>query len=267
MKSSRLARLGRLLVALLSVFALGAVVVASAQAVPTEGPFWKVGGNRLKANETREITVKAFEGTTNPIKLEAELFGIKAKVECQDASVAKGSFFAGGAPATSREIAEFSVCKVVNNGEGCKVKEPIKTEPVRNELVYNDETATKTAGEKILVEFDPEAGTEAKFVTLLFEGAKCLVKETEVGKGLVVGSAFTDPTTDGGKEEQIVPATAEQTSTLVVFPDAEKSVFLLKGTTLELVNITPYKAFGNEAKLTGKVLVELTSKEKYGVES
>lgn len=267
MKSSRLARLGRLLVALLSVFALGAVVVASAQAAPTEGPFWKVGGKTLKANETREITVKSFEGTKSPIVLEAELLGIKAKVECELASVAKGSFFAGGAPATSREVAEFSDCKVVNNGEGCKVKEPIKTEPIKNELVYNDETATKTAGEKILVEFDPQAGTEAKFVTLLFEGAKCVVKETEVGKGLVLGESFTDPTTDGNVEEQITPKTAEQTSTLVVFPDAEKSVFLLKGTTLELVTITPYKAFGNEAKLTGKVLVALTNGEKYGVES
>ncbi len=265
MKSSRLARLGRLLVALLSVFALGAVVVASAQAAPTEGPFWKVGGKKLNANETREITVKAFEGTTNPIKLEATLLGLTAKVECKEASVAKGSFFAGGAPATSKEIAEFSNCTVVNDGEGCKVKEPIKTKPIRNELVYNDEA--KTVGEKILVEFDPEAGTEAEFVTLKFEGEHCLVKETEVGKGLVVGSSFTDPTTDGGKEEQITPKTAEQTSTLVTFPDAEKSVYLLKGTTLELVEIKPYKAFGNEAKLVGKVLVTLTNGEKYGVES
>jgi hypothetical protein len=265
MKSSRLARLGRLLVALLSVFALGAVVVASAQAAPTEGPFWKVNSSRLKANETREITVKAFEGTKNPIVLEAELLKLKAKVECKLASVAKGSFFAGGAPATSREIAEFSDCEVVNNGSGCKVKEPIETKPVRNELVYNDEA--KTVGEKILVEFDPEAGTEAEFVTLHFEGAKCVVKETTVGKGLVLGESFTDPTTDGGKEEQVTLATAEQTSTLVKFPDAEKSVYLLKGTTLELVEIKPFKAFESEAKLTGTVLVLLASGEKYGVES
>jgi hypothetical protein len=265
MKSSRLARLGRLLVALLSVFALGAVVVASAQAAPTEGPFWKVNGKRLNANETRAITVKSFEGTKNPIKLEATLLGITAKVECKLAKVGAGSFFAGGAPGTSREVAEFSDCEVVNNGTGCKVKEPITTEPIRNELVYNDEA--KTVGEKILVEFDPQAGTEAKFVTLFFEGSKCIVSETEVGKGLVLGESFTDPTTDGNVEEQITLKTAEQTSTLVVFPDAEKSVYLLKGTTLELVEIKPFKAFGNEAKLTGKVLVELTSKEKYGVES
>jgi hypothetical protein len=265
MKSSRLARLGRLVVALLSILALGAVVVASAQAAPTEGPFWKVGGKRLNANETREITVKAFEGTKNPIVLEAELLKIKAKIECKLAKVASGSFFAGGAPATSREVAEFSDCEVVNNGSGCKVKEPIKTEPIRNELVYNDEA--KTVGEKILVEFDPEAGTEAKFVTVLFEGAKCVVKETEVGKGLVLGESFTDPTTDGGVEEQVTLKTAEQTSTLVKFPDAEKSVYLLKGTTLELVEIKPFKAFESEAKLTGTVLVLLTSGEKYGVES
>jgi hypothetical protein len=267
MKSTRLVRLGRLTAALLAVFALGAAAVASAQAAPTEGPFWKVNGKRLKANETREITIKAFEGTKNPLKLEAELLGVKAKIECKLASVAKGSFLAGGAPATAREIPEFSDCEMFNNGSGCKVTEPVRTEPVRSELVYNDETVTKTVGEKILVEADPEAGTEAKFIALKFNGASCIVKETEVGKGLVLGESFTDPTTDGGKEEQVTLSTAEQTSTLGVFPDSEKSVYLLKGTTLELVEIKPFKAFGNEAKLIGKVLVELTSKEKYGVES
>ncbi len=267
MKSTRLVRLGRVMAALSALLVLGAVAVASAQASPTEGPFWKVDGSRLKANETREITVKAFEGTKDPLTLEAELLGIKAKIECKLASVAKGSYLAGGAPATSREISEFSDCQITNVGSGCKVVEPIKTEPIRSELVYNDETATKTVGEKILVEADPEAGTEAKFVTLHLEGAKCVLKETEIGKGLALGEAFTDPTTDGGKEEQVTPSTAEQTSALIKAPDAEKSVFLLKGTTLELVNITPFKAFGNEAKITGTVLVSLTNGEKFGVES
>jgi hypothetical protein len=265
MKSTRLVRLGRLAAAFLAVFALGAVAVASAQAGPTEGPFWKVNGKRLSANETREVTVKAFEGTKNPLTLEAELLGIKAKIECKLASVAKGSFLAGGAPATSRGVAEFSDCTVVNNGEGCKVNEPVKTEPGRSELVYNDEA--KTVGEKILVEADPEAGTEAKYVTVHFEGAKCVVKETEIGKGLALGEAFTDPTTDGGKEEQVTLKTAEQSSALIRAPDSEKSIYLLKGTTLELVEIKPFKAFGNEAKITGTVLVLLTDGEKFGVES
>jgi hypothetical protein len=267
MKSTRLVRLGRVTAALLAVFALGAVAVASAQAAPTEGPFWTVNGHRLKANETREVTGKVYEGTKNPLKLEATLLGITAKVECELAKAAPGSYLAGGAPATSREISEFSDCTVTNNGEGCKAKEPIKTEPIRSELVYNDEE--KTVGEKILVEADPEAGTEAKYVTLHFEGAKCLVDETEIGKGLALGEAFTDPTVDGGKEEQVTLKTTpvEQTSALIKAPDAERSVYLLKGTTLELVEIKPFKAFGNEAKITGTVLVLLTSGEKFGVES
>lgn len=265
MKSIRLVRPSRIAVALLAVSALGAVAVASAQAAPTEGPFWKINGARLDANETREITVKAFEGTKNPLKLEAELLGIRAKIECGLASVAKGSFLAGGAPATSREILEFSFCTAINVGEGCKVKEPIKTEPVRSELVYNDEA--KTVGEKILVESDPEAGTEATYVVIRFEGAKCIVNFTEVDKGLALGDAFTDPLTDGGREEQVTLATAEQTSALIRAPDAEKSVYLLKGAILELVEIKPFKAFGNEAKITGTVLVLLTDGGKFGAES
>lgn len=267
MKSSRLVRLGRLLAALFAVLALGVVVIASAQAAPTEGPIWKVNGKPLNTNETREITVKAFEGTKNPIKLEATLLGITAKVECKLAKVAPGSFLAGGAPGTSREVAEFSDCTTTNTGKECKVKEPIKTEPIKNELVYNDEA--KTPGEDILVEFDPLAGTEAKFVTLFFEGEHCILTETEVGKGLVIGEAFTDPTVDEGKEEQITLKTTpvEQTSSLVKFPDAATSIYLLTGTTLGLVEVKPFKAFGNEAKLTGTVLVLLASGEKYGVGS
>jgi hypothetical protein len=117
------------------------------------------------------------------------------------------------------------------------------------------------------VEADPEAGTEAKYVTLHFESAKCVFKEAEIAKGLVLGKAFTDPTTDGGKEEQVTLKTAEQTSALIRAPDTEKSIYLLKGTTLELVEITPFKVLGNEAKIEGTVLVSLTSGEKFGVES
>lgn len=69
MQSGRLsARLGHLLVALLAVFAFGAITAAAAQAEP-EAPYWKVNGARLGKNETREITIKAYNGATEPIKL------------------------------------------------------------------------------------------------------------------------------------------------------------------------------------------------------
>jgi hypothetical protein len=122
MKSTQLVRPGRVIAALLAVFALGAVAAASAQAAPTKGPLWKVNGKALEANETREVTARAFEGTKNPPRFEAELLGTRITIECELAKAAPGSYLAGGAPATSRGVAEFSDCAVVNNGGGCKVK-------------------------------------------------------------------------------------------------------------------------------------------------
>jgi hypothetical protein len=273
MKSSRLARLGRLLTVLLAVFAFGAIAVSAAQAA-TEGPFWKIENKRLEKNETREITVKAYEGTTSPIRLEAELLGIKAKVECKLASVAKGSFIAGGVPGTGEQVAEFSDCVTTNNGSACKVVEPIVTEKIKAELVVSDEKGR--LGQFILVEFDPAAGTEAKFVTLHFTGT-CTVTETEVGKGLVVGSAYKDPGSGTPTEPVKTREAPEAASSLIKFPDeftdneGVKSVFLFKGGVFELVTIKPFKAFGNEAKLTGIVLVLLAKNgvstgEKYTTE-
>ncbi len=73
MQSTRLTRVGRLLLVLLMVFAFSAVTAAVAQA---EGaPRWKVEGKVLGKNETREITAKA----TTSLTLEAG--GVKSDVQ------------------------------------------------------------------------------------------------------------------------------------------------------------------------------------------
>jgi hypothetical protein len=268
MHASRLSLVGRVVVALLAVFAFAAIAATTAQAA-TEGPFWTVEGSRLKANETREITVKAVGSIT----LEAELLGVKAKVICPAASVNKGAYFAGsepkGAAGTSREIAEFGGgCTTINNGSACKVTEPIKTEPIINELVISDNEAF---GPYELVEFKPESGT--KFVELKFTGT-CTLASTEV-KGEVLGELFTDPGVNSGKEEQITTSklSTSFTSYLLRFPDPGTSVWLLKtsGTSSvwELVKPKKLEAFGNAATLTGQILVVLAGSafgKKYGSE-
>ncbi len=277
MKPSRLARPSYLLVAMLAVFAFGAIVATSA-AAETKGPFWTVEGKKLEKNETKEITLTAYEGTKEPIRLESELLGVKGKVECDLANVAKGAFIAGGVPGTADETAEFDDCTTKNVGEDCKVKEPIRTEPIKGELVVSDEGGH--FGRLILVEFDPVAGTEAKFATLHFEGAKCILKETEVGKGLVVGSAYTDPTVTGGEARAVTTTgSAEATSFLVKFPDEPNfeveeggkklkylAIYLYKGTAFESFRVAVFKAFSSEAKLTGTVLVSLGDCQDYGEE-
>jgi hypothetical protein len=259
MHASRLNLFGHLVMALLAALAFGAMAATAAQAA-TEGPFWTVEGSKLNTNETREIAIKAVGSIT----LESEILTIKGKVICPSASVEKGSYLAGGVPGTSRERVEFGGgCTVINNGSSCKVEEPIRTEPVRNELVISD--SEPGFGPFVLTEFKPESGS--KFVTLKFTGT-CTVKETEV-TGEVLGSNYTDPTVDSGKEEPITTtnlSSSSFTSYLLKFPDEPKSIWLYKSGKFELVKPKSLEAFGNRASLTGTILISLVNGKKYGSE-
>jgi hypothetical protein len=270
MKPSRLLRTGHLLTVMLALIAFSVIATGSAQAA-TEGPFWTVEGKKLSTNETREVTGKAFEGTSNPLILESEILSLKGKIECHLAGVAKGAFIAGGSPGTGEGVAELSDCTVVNNGKECKVKEPIKTKKIRSELVVSDENGH--FGKFILVEADPVTGTEGEYLTLEFEGANCIIKTTEVGKGLAVSEALTDPTITGkGAEEAETTNKTQAASYLGKAPDeftsngGVPSVWLFKNGVFELIKITPLKAFGKEAKLAGTTLGSLVNGEKYGAE-
>lgn len=158
MYSTRLSRLGQLVVALLALFAFGAMVASAAQAEGTEkAPFWSVKGARLGQGETRFFAAKA-----------ASTFVLtdvtsKVKVECTALNSKEGVLLGSkeGEPGKSDEVLEFSTCKVLNNGSSCTVTEPIATRKLKNELV--EDAATK---KKLLVEFFPEKGSI--FTTLVF---------------------------------------------------------------------------------------------------
>jgi hypothetical protein len=203
MRASRLNLLAHLVVALLAALALCAIAATAAQAA-TEGPFWIVEGKKLNASETVEMTVKAVGSIT----LEGEILGIKAKIICPKASVSKGSYIAGGVPGTGREITEIGGgCTVTNNGSGCKVEEPIRTEPIKNELVVGD--SEPGFGPYVQVVSKSESGT--KLVTLKFTGSSCIIKETEV-TGEVLSGIDTYGPADSGKEEQVTTGNQETLS-------------------------------------------------------
>jgi hypothetical protein len=255
MHASQLNLFGHLVMALLAALTFGAIAATAAQAA-TEGPFWTVGGVKLETDETREITIKA-EGS---ISLESEVIGKPGSVTCPTAEVAKGSYLAGGVPGTSREVVKFGGgCTVVGNGTGCKVKEPIETKPVINELVVNEPGFDS----KISVEFKPATGTE--FVTLKFE-AGCTLSENTIG-GEVLGSAYTDPEASPGDPEVPVETGTprELTSYLIKFPDPAKSILLWNGSVFKLVEPKGLTGFlGGASKLTGNILVGLVNGQKYG---
>lgn len=255
MQSSRV-RL--MLVALLGVFAFGAVAAAAAQA--EEAPFWSREGVRLKAGETHYITAKVYNVTGAE-----EGFTLKATtgqtIHCSSVELKEGVLLGSneGNPGTNDEVIVFSGgCTVKNNGTGCKVKEPIETHSVKSELVESEKSTTAS----LLVEFFTETGP---FVTIHFEpeaGGKCTVSETAVS-GKVAGEVREDPNNGTlGAVVKLPNEKKEATSWLLNFPNpAISHVWLIKGgigseTKIELLS------FSEPSTLTGTTLILLANAKK-----
>jgi hypothetical protein len=243
-KMSRFRLMG---VMLLAVFALGAVVASAAQA--EEAPFWTIGGSRLKAGKTHNITAKTFK--------EAEPFVLSAggvEVSCTTTKLKPGVLLGSepGEPGLNDEVVEFSGCKVTGNGEKCKeVESPIVTNVVKSELVLD------TTKKKLLTEFLPNTG--AAFVKLKFEkvGANegCTFGTTTV-EGSVAGEDLTDP---GEAAVEVGQEAKEAHSWLTRFPKTQiKEVWLIKGGVGATAKVG-LKAFGLAASLVGTALVLLAN--------
>jgi|SRR5579863_3201909 len=132
MNTSRLSMVGRVVLALLAVFLLGGLAASAAQAAE-KSLRWKVEGNELKANETREITVTRW--SANPATPEPLILSLgKMVIKCEMATTVAGKSFLANEKigTTSRAISvsqpEFSKCTQEKNGTepACRVEEPIK---------------------------------------------------------------------------------------------------------------------------------------------
>ena len=256
MQSSRV-RL--MLVALLGVFAFGAVAAAAAQA--EEAPFWSIAGARLEEGKTHNITAKVYNVTGQPTG-----FTLKAAtgqtVKCPFIRLKEGVLLGSkaGNPGTNDEVIEFfgetaNPCTVEHNGTPCTVKEPIVTNPVKSELVESEKSTTAA----LLTEFFPASGP---FAQLVFEGTGCITKETTVS-GKVAGEVREDPNNGTlGGVVKLPNEKKEAKSWLLNFPQvAIHHVWLIKGglgeeTKIELVS------FGEESTLSGTALILLANAKK-----
>ena len=256
MQSSRV-RL--MLVALLGVFAFGAVAAAAAQA--EEAPFWSIAGARLEEGKTHNITAKVYNVTGQQAG-----FTLKAltgqTIICPFIRLKEGVLLGSkaGNPGTNDEVIEFfgetgNPCTVANNGTGCKIKEPIVTNPVKSELVESEKSTTAA----LLVEFFTTSGP---FAQLIFEGTGCIDKETTVS-GKVAGEVREDPNNGTlGAVVKLPNEKKEAKSWLLNFPTtAIQHVWLIKGglgeeTKIELVS------FGEESTLSGTALILLANAKK-----
>jgi hypothetical protein len=252
MRSYRLGRLSTLVLAMLAVFAFGAIVAAAAQA--EEAPFITVEGTRLASGSSREITVKMASAnstlTAGPITLTC------TKLEAKAGAKLNGSN--AGEAGTGEMTLRFFECKVTGNGSGCKVvKEEVETVPLRAELV--EDPSTKKI---LLVDFLPASGSV--FATEHFEGSGCTFKETKITGRDELVEAKTDP---GEKTIELGGVKEEAESWLGEVEKVQpESFWLVKGGTGKLVDIEEdekLQAFGGPANLLCTALILLLNKGKW----
>jgi hypothetical protein len=238
MKQSRL--IG---VALLAVFALGAIAASAAQA--EEAPYWTVNGTRLEAGQTRFITTKESKPFV--------LGGDGLTITCTETNVLPHGVLLGsnaGEPGTDDETASFKVCKAEGNSVSkCgALFEPINTTNLKSELVL-DKTKTK-----LLTLFQPRSGS--LLATIKFEA--CEFK--------VTGSFLVEAL--NSKEEAITTSTPKEqaASGYLRFPAAQPvEVWLIKAGTGSLITAKPLEIAGAPLTLSGQILIllaELNSKDE-----
>lgn len=104
MSISRLGLVGRVVLALLAVFAVGALTASAAMAEENKGPLWIVGSpaKPLAAGETRAVVSKTEE--------EPVLVSKIANIVCEKAT--NTGFLLGGSPGTDFSKITFVVCHV-----------------------------------------------------------------------------------------------------------------------------------------------------------
>ncbi len=253
-------RVRLMLIALLGVFAFSAVAAAAAQA--EEAPFWSITGTRLEEGKTHYITAKVYNvGTAKGFTLKA---ASGQTITCPFMRLKEGILLGSkaGNPGTNHEVIEFfgetgNLCNIANNGPGCKLEEPIVTNPVKSELVESEKSTTAA----LLVEFFTKEGEP--FARLIFEpAADCSLKETTVS-GKVASEVREDPNNGTlGGIVKLPNEKKEAKSWLLNFPTTSiKHVWLIKGglgeeTKIELVT------FGEESTLTGTALILLANAKK-----
>ncbi len=240
-------RIRHIMVALLAMFAFGAVVATAAQA--EEAPSWSIKGKRLAKGETHYITGKAYKDFTythNGLTLRCSMMKFKEGVLLGSEATE---------PGTNDEVVEFEDCTIeVKGGETCPVPALVTT-PLKSELVED------VTGKKLYIELFPNVGTTWLQVKT---GSECKTKEEFTVKGSVVGEVRTDPH-DGelGELVELPNMKKQATSWLINFPSTPiTKILLLTGGKGSEVTV----GLENEVGFAGTALVLLANAKRESVE-
>jgi hypothetical protein len=229
----RLALLG-----VLALFITSGIVTSVASA---NGPAWKVNGSRLGAQVKQKTKIIAGETT-----LKAKVIGTPTSIKCET-SVVANSFIEGngqGAGLNGASGITYETCKVTEPLK-CLVAQPIKTVPVKSQLVLFG------GGQgKIGDLFEPTQGTTFVTIVLENEGTKaCIVAGSFPVKGTVVA--------------EVKPENSEVLTGELAFPSVAISQIKKEGGAA--TQISPLEiGTGNPATFIGKYEVGLESGMKFG---
>jgi hypothetical protein len=249
--------------ALAAALTLGAMVTSSAQA--ETAPFDSIGGTRLAAGKTHNITGHAIK----PLELVTP--ANSSKIICTGATPEQGVMLGSeaGTEGHGVGISKFEGCELkegngapschlaaTEGGEGTSTT--ITTNPLKSELVENVEGSK--AGKKLEQLTTPASGSI--FVTIFFGGSGCTIKATKV-TGSTAGEVVTDP---GEASIELPGPTPENTAFIIKGPSTPiTSVWLVSGGVGKIVKVGQ-EAFTNPSEQFGAA-VGLLANSKFEPEN
>jgi hypothetical protein len=208
-----MSRLKWILLILIAQLALSAVASTTALALETvEAPFWSVGGKRLEAEETRQLTSETV--ATNEATLAVPINGIASEIRCRKGNFNKlklrGSHTRhDGKAGAFLEFIECTLFKSEGKVEqkGCEVV-PFATVELLGRLWLE---GTKTSGsDRMVIVFEPEA----------LKGGKPVIAEITIKKKGSEACEFTTTnyTIEGSFGANITPEKEEAEALTFILP-------------------------------------------------
>ena len=227
--------------ALVALFALGAIAATSAMAAPEH--IYKVEGKKLEAGEKEEITSKA---KTEFVLKGTGPLGIKSETKCKKLKLnaAEKPVITGGTPGKSeKEKIEFEECTATVGGSKCS-SVTVESASTNNELVTIVLPASKAG--KLATLFVPASG---KVFTK--------IKFTKCG---IFGSQSAE--VEGSSAALISPEKTEAVNGVLIWNEKEEITETEKQNGEK--GKDGLKFNGNAATINGEAEVALVSGKKWG---
>jgi hypothetical protein len=241
---------GMIRAAILAVLGLAATATAAQATGPA--PYWSIGGTRLGANETHNVTARSYKEGAFVLSFSG------MTMTCTALKLKEGVLFGSkeGEPGLNNEVLVFTGCSAIEGAASCEVTNEggtngtIETHSLRSELV-EDET-----GKKLLLLLQAANGS-GEFVTLVYTGTGCTP-----ASALLDGSYVFRVATEVGKQNPELGETKrkQETSWLLETQTQPAKVTKYKA---GVGTVTATKAFqyaGKPGTLSGIALVLLANR-------